>query len=1138
MKITLKKRICCFIVSLAIMLSFSSFAASANEESVVIDILNYTAAYCETTKANELAKAGDGNTMFQIGDWAEYTVTIPKAGKYSVSLYEVNNGVHKPVYSIAIDGSQKLMEKEGVASSSYVSFALGEISFAKSGEFTLRISKSSGYWAYLKTITLEYVGEAEADMLINAADYTSAYYAAEETATLPMSGAYPIINNGDWAEYTFDVSKAGKYSVYLTEANNGQNVPVYSVSVDGKPKLSNKEGIASGENVSFILGDVSFTKDGSHTLRLNKVSGYWGIVQSITLKYIGEAEENFDVRIPMNSYTESYNNYKESAALDEESGFVAWRGPNADKGSTVGDWAKYTVEISEAGKYRFGIKLGGAVGYTTGIRVTINGEEKLYNNAVSILSEYNSPTDTDMGIITFNEAGSYEFLLENTMVGGGNYTSEWYLTYLGDQITVKSVMLNDTELKADSTAFSAGTDLIVINFSKNVNAADFEQDSAKVVLSDSKGNKLGFTASVNKASAKLSLTETLKAGDVYTLQIGKVSDAVMFSTLDAVTYTFSAEEGEGSASITEQTAEFKNDVATVTAKMLSSENVGIKGRNFFVYLRTPKGAVSSLPVASGLTEEGGAISFTYTLQSESDDGEYAFIINGDYVEKAAEAKGVYISKTLRDKILTNLNGCQTKEDVQSVIEANATYLKIDTENSLKGLDALKVYARFLEKKTAKFEDIKDEFNKYIAVEKISGANASTISAVLEDEENWSFLGVDTALVKALDSASTQKVKTELLAIDKTLTAEKFIEKAEAILSENLKLQFKKTDLTLAASDMSVYVGQGFEIPVAFEEEASEIKTVNLTLKLNNEEMAEDLYVTLNEKGTAKTELDDDTLSIEIVLDGTASGDDIGTVMLTAPKKTGNYDVEISGSVYYLPKDASFELKAQINSMNVSVNVKQQPGSSSGTRGSSSASVSLKADKNTVLPNGTGENVNAEYKFNDVPAAHWAFTAVDYLLKSGAIDKNEEKTFNPDEYETRGNIIKTLILALKLTDEEAECSFLDVEKTDANYKYIATAEKIGLVLGNDEGNFMKDSLIKREDFCVILCRLIDKKSKRCGKQTFDDDQTISDYAKEAVYTMRSLKMIDGVGENKFLPKGNVTKAQAAKMIYQIVKAVEK
>ena len=54
--------------------------------------------------------------------------------------------------------------------------------------------------------------------------------------------------------------------------------------------------------------------------------------------------------------------------------------------------------------------------------------------------------------------------------------------------------------------------------------------------------------------------------------------------------------------------------------------------------------------------------------------------------------------------------------------------------------------------------------------------------------------------------------------------------------------------------------------------------------------------------------------------------------------------------------------------------------------------------------------------------------------------------------------------------------------------------------------------------------------------FEDDAEIGDYAKDAVYMMRALRLTDGTGANRFEPKGTATRAMAAKMVYEMMKAV--
>ena len=74
--------------------------------------------------------------------------------------------------------------------------------------------------------------------------------------------------------------------------------------------------------------------------------------------------------------------------------------------------------------------------------------------------------------------------------------------------------------------------------------------------------------------------------------------------------------------------------------------------------------------------------------------------------------------------------------------------------------------------------------------------------------------------------------------------------------------------------------------------------------------------------------------------------------------------------------------------------------------------------------------------------------------------------------------------------------------------------------------------------AIAGRILEKAGLKAqdGAQEFADDYLISDYAKSFVYGMRSLGVMSGTGDNMFEPKNNATRAMAAKVIFEIMKAV--
>ena len=59
------------------------------------------------------------------------------------------------------------------------------------------------------------------------------------------------------------------------------------------------------------------------------------------------------------------------------------------------------------------------------------------------------------------------------------------------------------------------------------------------------------------------------------------------------------------------------------------------------------------------------------------------------------------------------------------------------------------------------------------------------------------------------------------------------------------------------------------------------------------------------------------------------------------------------------------------------------------------------------------------------------------------------------------------------------------------------------------------------------------NKKLADLLFNDSAEISDYAKEAVANLYSLKIINGMGDNMFCPKLSVTRAQAAQVVYNVI-----
>ncbi len=97
------------------------------------------------------------------------------------------------------------------------------------------------------------------------------------------------------------------------------------------------------------------------------------------------------------------------------------------------------------------------------------------------------------------------------------------------------------------------------------------------------------------------------------------------------------------------------------------------------------------------------------------------------------------------------------------------------------------------------------------------------------------------------------------------------------------------------------------------------------------------------------------------------------------------------------------------------------------------------------------------------------------------------------------------------------------------EYVNAAAAAGLVQGSN-GKFLPDSFIKREDASLIIYRALSKIGNTlAGVPAFTDNINIAPYAFSAVGGLSKYKILQG-SDGAFSPKANITRAQAAQLIY--------
>lgn len=192
-------------------------------------------------------------------------------------------------------------------------------------------------------------------------------------------------------------------------------------------------------------------------------------------------------------------------------------------------------------------------------------------------------------------------------------------------------------------------------------------------------------------------------------------------------------------------------------------------------------------------------------------------------------------------------------------------------------------------------------------------------------------------------------------------------------------------------------------------------------------------------------------------------------------------------------------------------------------------------------------------FLDIPKAHWAKDYIEALYEEGVFMGRTLAHFAPDENVTNQELAVILTRILKPQKEElsawAKADEIDMER----FKIAAYAKESVAYMWHKqimvEGVFYENgqsAAVKREDFCVYMIRLLglEEEAKEAEEnqsvEPFQDHDGIGRSKRGYVYLAREKGIIQGDESGYFNPQREVTRAEAAKMIYftrNLLEAIE-
>ena len=171
-------------------------------------------------------------------------------------------------------------------------------------------------------------------------------------------------------------------------------------------------------------------------------------------------------------------------------------------------------------------------------------------------------------------------------------------------------------------------------------------------------------------------------------------------------------------------------------------------------------------------------------------------------------------------------------------------------------------------------------------------------------------------------------------------------------------------------------------------------------------------------------------------------------------------------------------------------------------------------------------------FVDVAAEKWYGDAVATVYAQGLMMGTAEDTFAPELVATRGMVVSILHRLAGSPTVSAEV-FEDVTADDWYGQAVAWAASEGIASGTSAETFSPNAAVTREQLAALLCNFAAQQgmdtTARSDLSSFDDAETVSDWAQDAVSWAHAEGLLAGTSATTLSPQGEATRAQLAAML---------
>ncbi len=176
--------------------------------------------------------------------------------------------------------------------------------------------------------------------------------------------------------------------------------------------------------------------------------------------------------------------------------------------------------------------------------------------------------------------------------------------------------------------------------------------------------------------------------------------------------------------------------------------------------------------------------------------------------------------------------------------------------------------------------------------------------------------------------------------------------------------------------------------------------------------------------------------------------------------------------------------------------------------------------------------NSVKTFSDVKQDDWFYSDVMFVFDNKIMKGTSESEFSPETTLNRAMMITILHRIDGDNSMYEKDIFNDVEKNSWYENAVNWGYENKIVTGTSENTFAPMDNITREQLCVMLYNYtqhIGVKTELADISSYSDNNTVSDWAKDAVSWAVQEKIVTGKGNNTLAPQDGATRAEAAAVI---------